>query len=326
MYAVARSTLRRSRRAHVKLDLVGHCNEEKECMRKTRIECLIDLLSALVVRAEAKLARRHLRLGYPNMAIFAFDHIGSRVTAFGRYERDELDALVELFEEKKLVKGACLDIGANIGNHAMYFAKLFREVHAFEPSSDAFALLQQNTRRLSNVQCHNFGLSNCQDRFTLNVPNDNIGAGRIEKHTKDSGASAVEISVVELDRFLSARELDIGFMKIDVEGHELQVLEGSAATIAKWRPAIVFEQQAQEIEAGRSKVIDYLKGLGYKNFYEFQRAPAIPVRALNIVWRLLRGETFGFQPVSVLQRRFHGMLVALPSERTNCQRCTPQST
>jgi FkbM family methyltransferase len=268
-------------------------------MRKSRIECLIDLLSVLAVRAEAKLARRHLRLGYAKLAIFAFDHIGSRVTAFGRYERDELDALAELLEDKKLIKGACLDIGANIGNHTVYFANLFREVHAFEPSPDPFALLQQNTRRLSNVQCHH------------------IGAGSIHNHTKDVGASAVEISVVELDRFLSAHELDIGLMKIDVEGHELQVLEGSSATITRCQPAIVFEQQAQEIEAGRSKVINYLKGLGYNDFYEFQRTPAIPVRALNIVWRLLRGEAFGFQSISVLQRRFHGMLVALPCARTN---------
>jgi FkbM family methyltransferase len=286
-------------------------------MRKSRIECLIDLLSVLAVRAEAKLARRHLRLGYAKLAIFAFDHIGSRVTAFGRYERDELDALAELLEDKKLIKGACLDIGANIGNHTVYFANLFREVHAFEPSPDPFALLQQNTRRLSNVQCHHIGLSNCQNRVTLFVPNDNIGAGSIQNHTKDVGASAVEISVVELDRFLSAHELDIGLMKIDVEGHELQVLEGSSATITRCQPAIVFEQQAQEIEAGRSKVINYLKGLGYNDFYEFQRTPAIPVRALNIVWRLLRGEAFGFQSISVLQRRFHGMLVALPCARTN---------
>lgn len=281
-------------------------------MRKSRLECVIDLLSALAVRVDAHLARRHLRRGYPQLAIFAFDHIGARVNAFGRYEHDELAALAEFLRERNLLEGACLDIGANIGNHAVFLASLFHEVHAFEPAPDPFALLQQNTRRLGNIHCHPHGLSNRRTRLTLVAPNDNVGAGMICEGENSANARSEEISVVELDHYAPAQSLDIGLMKIDVEGHELQALEGSAATIARCRPVIVFEQQSEEIEAGSSRVVDHLRTLGYKEFFEFRRSPGVRLRTLNILWRLLRGETFGFRLVTAFDKRYYGMLVALP--------------
>lgn len=280
-------------------------------MRKSRIECLVGLLSALVVRAQARLAARHLRQGYPQLAVFAFDHIGARINAFGRYEHDELATLAEFLKDRDLLQGACIDVGANIGNHAVFFATLFREVHAFEPAPAPFVLLRHNTCHLENVHCHPYGLSSHHGQATLTAPRDNVGAGRIEEGKAHQSPRAAEISLVELDRFPLVHGLDIGLIKIDVEGHELKVLDGAVDTISRVRPVIVFEQQPEDMDGGTSKVIERLRSLGYAAFYEFARSPQISVRPLNILWRLLRGESCCFRHVSAFEKKYYGMLVAL---------------
>ena len=59
----------------------------------------------------------------------------------------------------------------------------------------------------------------------------------------------------------------IDLIKIDVEGHELNVLKGMEKTLKKFSPIIVFESQKKEIINGSSKVIDFLKSKKYNKFY-----------------------------------------------------------
>ena len=79
----------------------------------SRLEYAVDLLATLLVRLQAYLTSRRLRDGFPQLAVFSFDYIGARVSAFGRYERDELKALIGFLAGKQILKGgACIDAGA----------------------------------------------------------------------------------------------------------------------------------------------------------------------------------------------------------------------
>lgn len=280
-------------------------------MRKNRSEYVEGLLSALVVRAEEWLAARHLRRGYPQLAVFAFDHIGARINTFGRYEHDELAALVDFLRRKNMLRGACIDAGANIGNHAVVFANLFDQVHAFEPAPRPFALLKLNTRDIPNVHCHEVGLSDRTCLADLIAPRTNVGGGSVEAIVREDHLNDRDrVSLVQLDRYQALAGLDVGLMKIDVEGHELAVLNGAAEMLSNTRPVIVFEQQAGQIVDGSSAVIDRLRALGYGQFYEFVRSPQTRLRPLTIVLRLLIGETLKFERVTTFEKKYYAMLLA----------------
>ena len=93
---------------------------------------------------------RGLEVGFASRekkkAIFAHDSIGRYINLFGGYEREELDILFDFLAplDVEFKNSLALDIGANIGNHAMYFSDHFQRVIAFEPNDDVFYLLKFN--------------------------------------------------------------------------------------------------------------------------------------------------------------------------------------
>ena len=86
------------------------------------------------------IARRHLmRLNrehlsrHPQVAGFSFDLITALIHLYGRYEDDELTFLEQRVFPHLAPNGTCLDVGGNIGNHAVAFAPHFGHVLTFEP-------------------------------------------------------------------------------------------------------------------------------------------------------------------------------------------------
>lgn len=272
-----------------------------------------NLLAAVLVRIQARLSDRHLAEGYPQVAVFSFDHIGARINAFGRYEHDVLCALVVFLRSHGFLRGACLDIGANIGNHTLFFARHFGVVHAFEPGRRPCALLQENTRLTRNVIVHCIGLSDQEGTLTLVAPLHNVGAGSLRGKSHFTGPVDEEgVEVLPLDAVPGIELLDISLVKIDVEGLEADVLRGAEGTLLRCRPAVVFEQQAEEIDGGDSPAIAALRKLGYSRFFECVRSPSTPSRPLTIALKLLRGEKVYFKSVDRFREEYYPMIVALP--------------
>ena len=88
---------------------------------------------SVVNRINHWIAKRNLAR-FPQLAIFSFDHIGLKINIEGRYENSQL-LLVEQFISEKLPNSSnevMLDIGANIGNHSVFFSRFF---HASHPQS-----------------------------------------------------------------------------------------------------------------------------------------------------------------------------------------------
>ncbi|MDG4664234.1 FkbM family methyltransferase [Mycobacterium sp. 236(2023)] len=268
-------------------------------------------------RLNHKIAAQNIDV-YPQLAIFAFDNIGLTINIEGRYERDSLNALEHFLSQVLGVKtdAMAIDIGANIGNHSIFFGSIFSKVVAYEPNPATFSLLQHNCAR-SNITPRNYGLSSKKSMLAFRIDRGNIGAS----HIIDSSAAesdqegTINIEVKRLDDEEIIANQPISLVKIDVEGHELDVLRGAVSTIDSARPVIVFEQGEEEIRDGTSAAIDFLRNKGYgfytieNNFYLGRRLGA---RQLSFFLRIL----FGFRKIvrrtNFFEKRFYDMIIAVP--------------
>jgi FkbM family methyltransferase len=150
-----------------------------------------------------------------------------------------------------------VDAGANIGNHTVFFSKILkaREVWSFEVMRQTFSILERNValNELTGVHLHNVGLGARDGRANLSrFKLSNIGG------TEIAAAEDGSYPIVALDSFdLPA----VDFIKIDVEGGQLEVLEGARETLKRCRPLLWIELRAPygEVEPGMAK----LGELGY---------------------------------------------------------------
>lgn len=150
----------------------------------------------------------------------------------GTYERQEIRLL-----EKYVKKGwICLDIGANIGFYTLTLSKLVGEdgkIYAIEPSQSNYKKLNDNIaiNNLDNCITSNIALSSKSGEFLFSVsPNQNSGWGRLGKWK--SAQSEVIVNVNTLDDFVIFNNIsNIDFLKIDIEGHELEFLQGAKNTL-----------------------------------------------------------------------------------------------
>ena len=167
-------------------------------------------------------------------------------------------------------KNVAVDVGAANGGYSYYLAGLARECHAFEPNPQSVALLR---RRLPNVHVYNVALSNRSGTAILRVPTVNglalRGWGSIEvanrfetlpRHDVDT----FEVETAPLDSF-GFRE--VGIIKIDVEGHELNVLQGALGVIERDRPFILVEAEDRHRAGALVSVCDLLGPFGYSAWY-----------------------------------------------------------
>jgi FkbM family methyltransferase len=213
--------------------------------------------------------RQHLAEGRRQLAIFSFDHIGHEINLEGVYDKEHLDLLMGCLVAWGVETRAftALDVGANIGNHALYFSDHFRQVVAFEPNPSTFQLLRINAGLVGNVVCRNFGLSSADGQALLCPDAANLGASML----RADGAAGVTVELRALDALTELTSVRL--VKIDVEGHELDVLRGGAGLLARERPIVVLEQRRSDFVDGRSPALSFLAGLGYQRFGVLVKTP-----------------------------------------------------
>jgi FkbM family methyltransferase len=133
-----------------------------------------------------------------------------------------------------------LDIGANAGFHALTAALFYRRVHAFEPTPATADRLERNVAfsRLPNVEVERIGLSDRDGTARFAVRPGHCGGNRIT----EGEPGAVEVPIRRLDGMLGERPFGmVDLIKIDVEGHECEVLAGAVELVARDRPRLFVE-------------------------------------------------------------------------------------
>jgi len=272
-------------------------------LKFSRLHFLKQMINRLVFRYLSVIAKQQLELGAHQVSVFSFDYIGHHINLDGVYERDELTTVIGYLNNNNLIKGSLLDIGANIGNHSLFFSKYYDRIYSFEPNARTFQLLKMNTSLVNNIECFNVGLSDTERTATLSTDPSNCGAASLGKRFDGNRAFQQEVKLRTLDSFGDIYSHEIGLIKIDVEGHELDVLKGANQFITKNRPTILFEQHLSEFKEGKSPTVEYLKSIGY-TFASIKPTPAIPLYVPNFVRKpmifILRS-IFGLSSKVVLQ-------------------------
>lgn len=125
-----------------------------------------------------------------------------------------------------------VDVGGHVGLWSIHLCKRFQKVHAFEPASEHRECFLRNITS-DNVELHECGLGNREGFASLKFMYGSTGSTQLDG---DSG----DVVVKRLDS-LSLTQVD--FMKIDVEGYEMFVVQGAEKTIRDNKPVMVVEQK-----------------------------------------------------------------------------------
>jgi len=146
------------------------------------------------------------------------------------WEADILDYIRDNHPEHMSI----LDIGANIGNHSVYFANFLKyaSIMCFEPETLNYDVLTNNMSGYSNIGLAKFAVSDKTGTAAFIRNGDNFGAHRIN----DQGDEIVK--TISIDKIALGH---VTLMKIDVEGHEPAVLDGATDTIIRCKPLILIE-------------------------------------------------------------------------------------
>lgn len=162
---------------------------------------------------------------------FDFSNPLNRLVYFKHYERNDL---MHLLSHTK-AGDCCIDIGANFGAYTLYLGqKVGSEgrVFAFEPHPEVFSRLRRNIalNPHMNITALPFALSSSTRKGTMHLHPENTDIGAIDCNS--SAAYTKEINLITLDEFIIQEKISkVNLIKMDVEGHELSVLEGAKKTL-----------------------------------------------------------------------------------------------
>ena len=210
------------------------------------------------------------------------DLVGRALYFFG-----DLDPKVTWVISRLLAPGdIALDIGANLGFLSLFMARIVGAhgtVHAFEPNPVLCNILKQTFARNhdSNIRLHPVALGASAGEMELRVPRDNLGAASLVRQTTSDLAYAHAVRVAGLDD-LAAQESIAGpnFVKLDVEGFELEVLKGAEKFFSNSQPSILFESNDRSGGRETAPVMKWLHEHGY-------RFIVIPPRLLRMRTRVI---------------------------------------
>lgn len=200
------------------------------------------------------------------------DVISTHIRAGGVFEAETLGMIDAVAGRHELKQGVALDVGANIGNHAVWMAQRFREVVAFEPNPVMATVLRANAmlNQCANLLVAETALSDHDGMATLVARRgDHIGTLELDEHglPADDSIPAATVRLQTGDSVLESLPLSkapVTFIKMDIEGAEVQALSGLAGTLRRDHPVICFEARNQaEGEAVRVK----LRHAGYSWFF-----------------------------------------------------------
>jgi FkbM family methyltransferase len=217
------------------------------------------------------------RRGHRIETDLAIDDVGWTLYSYGC-----LDYWDERTVQKALHRGCvCLDIGAHIGYYSLLLSDLAGpegKVVAFEPLPYTYSFLDRNLQNngAANVITENAAVGAASGRVRMSAARN----GRLGQNSvSDTGDADVRCTTVDTE--VTQLNLDrVDFMKVDVEGYELQVFMGAEDTIRRFHPKIMFEVNAKALRehgAEPDALGSFLRSRDYELFratpHGFERHP-----------------------------------------------------
>lgn len=169
----------------------------------------------------------------------------------GEWEQIERD--MEIVKHFIVPGDSVVDIGANFGFYTAFLSDIAGDrgtVYSFEPIPLTFEVLSNNVQCLSlaNVKTFNYAISEKDGSGVMVIPkwsasgDENFYQASVRTTaTENDQFREVQVGLKKLDTFFSGHEKRITFIKIDVEGHELHVVEGAKSVINRYKPVLLIE-------------------------------------------------------------------------------------
>jgi len=174
------------------------------------------------------------------------------------------------------------DVGAFHGLLSLWFARTARQVISFEPTAANRKRLLENLRlnQIENVTVRPYGLASADAEVELVysplMPGGATAAPTLAESIRSDPKATIETIIVKRLDDENAPVPDL--IKVDVEGLELEVLQGAAETLRRHKPALYLEMHGETMADKRRKVTDivaYLTASGYTNIRHIESASAI---------------------------------------------------
>lgn len=178
---------------------------------------------------------------------------------------------------KSINKGdTVLDIGSHKGGYLYWLRKSVGEeglVYAYEPQPTLFYYLEKfiSAYQFKNIKLEHAGVSSKKGNLKLFIPKaeglTSPGATFEERPLVESG-HYIDVPVLQIDEALKDRKNKVSLIKIDVEGHELEVFKGAEELLMEDKPKLLFECENRHLNNRTvHDVFNYLKDLGFEGSF-----------------------------------------------------------
>jgi FkbM family methyltransferase len=190
---------------------------------------------------------------------------------FGEYEPEESRVIRHIADKIDTM----LDIGANIGWYSLMASKLNPNstIYSFEPIPTTYSRLIQNfaLNSIESLRCHNYGFSSEPGSFPFYFYPEGSGNASMHNLAVREDATIVDCELHTLDSVLDWIPCTnrIDFIKCDVEGNELFVLQGGLKLLSEHKPVLLCEllrKWSASFGYHPNQAVDLLKSIGYKPY------------------------------------------------------------
>lgn len=215
------------------------------------------------------------------------------------------------------VGDAVVDVGASWG---LFTAHLARKVgptglvDAFEPNPINARALKAAGAGIGNVRVHHVAVSDKAGHAELHVPRVHrrsvTAQGSLQSHSWGPSAQKISVPLVSLDEALPAGR-EPTFVKIDVEGHELEVLRGAERTLAGL-PTVMIEVEQRHLDFDMTKVLDHLAEFGF-DMHAIGKHGLFPLEGFDVKRHQLDVLGDGFEAFSVGADYVNNFLATKPA-------------
>ncbi len=193
-----------------------------------------------------------------------------------RYKHQLNSAELSYMTQTLNLGNTAFDIGAHKGAYLYWMLKAVGSsgsVHAFEPQIRLANYLNEIKRlkSYSNLGVYNFGLSDRQGESALHIPktqSSSSPSARLESIDTATSGSQIMVRIETLDNWIEDTGVRPDLLKIDVEGHELQVLNGCINYLRSDKPSLLIECEDRHLDGENvCSTFNLLVDIGYRGYF-----------------------------------------------------------